>query len=63
MSDIAAEARKLYTRRDKIARELAEIDQQLNRLRADYMRETNIYGIHPLGFRREVEMTNTKRAA
>lgn len=63
MSDIAAAARKLYNRRDKIARELAEIDQQLNRLRADYMRENTTFGIHPTAFRRVVETTNKKRAA
>lgn len=60
MSDLAAEARKLYSRRDKLERELREIDARLNALRSRYMTETNTYGIHPTSFRREVE---TKRAA
>lgn len=55
MSTLAQQARKLYARRDKIARELAEIDAQLNRLRSTYMAETNTYGIHPTSFRREIE--------
>lgn len=62
MSDTSTEARKLYAKRDKIARQLAEIDQQLNRLRTRYMAETSTFGIHPAAFRREVE-TATKRAA
>ena len=55
MSALAPQARELYARRDKVARELAEIDAQLNRLRSTYMAETNTYGIHPANFRRAVE--------
>ena len=62
MSDLAAEARKLYAKRDKLERELKALDAQLNALRSRYMSETNTYGIHPTAFRREVE-TVTKRAA
>ena len=61
--NIKAEARKLFAKRDRLAAELAQIDQQLNRLRSDYMRESNTYGIHPTAFRREVEANFEKRAA
>lgn len=53
--DTASEARRLYARRDKLERELAAIDAQINAARSQYMRETNIYGLHPAAFRREVE--------
>lgn len=58
MSTLEQQARRLYARRDRIARELAEIDAQLNKLRSTYMVETNTYGIHPTSFRRAIE---TKR--
>lgn len=62
MSGTASEARRLYARKDKLERELAQIERQLTALRSRYMRETNTYGLHPTSFRREVETVN-KRAA
>lgn len=55
MSTISKEARRLYAKRDRIQRELAEIDAQLLKLRSEYMREQNTYGLHPTAFRREIE--------
>lgn len=51
----ATEARRLFAKRDKLVDELARIDEQLNALRSQYMRESNTYGLHPAAFRREVE--------
>lgn len=45
----------LFKQRDVLAKELAEIDARLNKLRSQYMAETNIYGIHPVRFRAAVE--------
>lgn len=53
------EARRLYARRDRIAQQLAEIDQQLNKLRSQYMHSTSTYGIHPTAFRRQIENSRT----
>ena len=50
----APEARRLFTRRDRLEREIAEIDRRLAELRSDYMREHSVYGLHPTAFRREV---------
>ena len=52
----AAEARRLYAKRDRLIAELARVDEQLNALRSQYMRESNTYGLHPTAFRREVEL-------
>lgn len=51
----AQQARELYALRDKLQSEITQIDNQLNKLRALYMTETNTYGIHPIAFRRAVE--------
>ena len=60
MSDVSKEARRLYAKRDRLERELAAIDAQLLKLRSEYMRQENTYGLHPTAFRREVE---TRKAA
>ena len=52
---ISQDATRLYARRDKIAAELAQIDAQLNKMRAQYMSETKTWGLHPTNFRRAVE--------
>lgn len=56
MSTLEQEARRLYAKRDRIERELAEIDARLRELRAAYMKQENTYGLHPTAFRREVEL-------
>lgn len=60
MPTLERQANRLYTKRDKLERELAEIDAQLAKLRSQYMAETSTYGLHPAAFRRAVE---TRKAA
>lgn len=55
MADTATEARRLFAKRDRIERELREIDSQIGILRSRWMAETSTYGLHPAAFRREVE--------
>lgn len=55
MTDTATEARRLFAKRDRVERELREIDRQLGLLRSRWMAETSTYGLHPSAFRREVE--------
>lgn len=52
---IPQEATELYTRRDQIVAELAQIDARLNKLRTLYMAETKTWGLHPVSFRHAVE--------
>jgi hypothetical protein len=52
---ISQEATELYTRRDQIVAELAQIDARLKKLRAQYMIENKTCGLHPESFRRAVE--------
>lgn len=60
---LAEEACRLYARRDAIARELADIDRQLTRLRSRYMAENHTCGIHPTAFRRAVETETIREVA
>ena len=53
--DAAAEARRLYARRDKLERQLRDVDARLKLLRREYMADTGVYGIHPTAFRHAVE--------
>lgn len=56
MSDISKEARRLYAKRDRLERELAEIDAQLLKLRSEYMKQESTCGLRPEAFRRAVEI-------
>jgi hypothetical protein len=50
---IHAEARKAFARRDKLEAELRTINEQINRLRAEHMIETRVWGLREESFRQE----------
>lgn len=58
MGTIEQQARRLYTKRDRLERELAEIDAQLLKLRFEYMKQESTCGLRPEAFRRAVEIRN-----
>lgn len=51
-------AKLLFTKRDKILRQLAEIDQQLVCLRLEYMSREGIRGLRPENFRAAIKRTS-----
>jgi hypothetical protein len=53
VNTISAEARKAFARRDKLETELRSVNEQLTKLRGQYMEETRIWGIRDESFRKE----------
>lgn len=53
LKDIHAEARKAFTKRDKLEAELRTINQQINQLRAEHMVITRVWGLREESFRQE----------
>lgn len=60
ISAIRAEARKAFAKRDKLDAELRAINEQLTRLKRQYMIETHVWGLREESFRQEA---TTKVAA
>jgi len=53
LKTIHADARKAFAKRDKLEAELRAVNKQLNRLKAEHMIETRIWGIRDERFRQE----------
>jgi hypothetical protein len=53
LKTIHAEARKAFIRRDKLEAELRTINDQINRLRAEHMVITRVWGLREESFRQE----------
>ena len=50
---ITAEARRAFNKRDRLESELRDINEQLTKLRGQYMVETRTWGIRDESFRKE----------
>jgi uncharacterized coiled-coil DUF342 family protein len=50
---IHAEARKVFTKRDKLEAELRALNNQINQLKAEHMVITRVWGLREESFRQE----------
>lgn len=52
---IHAEARKAFSKRDKLEAELRALNNQINQLRAEHMIITRVWGLREESFRQETK--------
>jgi hypothetical protein len=57
LKTIHAQARKAFAKRDKLEAELRAVNNELNRLKAEHMVATRIWGIRDERFRQEANTT------
>ena len=53
LKTIHAEARKAFTKRDKLEAELRALNNQINQLKAEHMVITRVWGLREESFRQE----------
>ena len=56
LKTIHAEARKVFTKRDKLEAELRALNNQINQLKAEHMIITRVWGLREERFRQEANI-------